>query len=165
MVAGAGGSLSLVCRVGSRLCALPVEHVIETMRPLPVEPMAGAPRFVRGLSVIRGVPTPVVDAARLLGVTEEESDLAAAPAAGGRFVTLRAGERPVALAVDAVLTVRALAEPSLHELPPLLRDAATDVVSAVSVLDAELLLVLRAARLVPGDLPPPLEARGREWMS
>src|SRR5262245_18286867 len=30
----------LLGRAGQRLCALPVEHVVETMRPLPTEPLA-----------------------------------------------------------------------------------------------------------------------------
>jgi hypothetical protein len=45
----------LLCRAGNLLCALPIEHVIEIMRPLPVEQIAGAPHYVRGLSIIRGV--------------------------------------------------------------------------------------------------------------
>jgi purine-binding chemotaxis protein CheW len=40
---------SLVCRVATRICALPVGVVIETLRPLPLEPIAGAPAFVTGL--------------------------------------------------------------------------------------------------------------------
>jgi hypothetical protein len=34
---------SRVCRVARRLCALPVGAVIETLRRLPLEPIAGAP--------------------------------------------------------------------------------------------------------------------------
>jgi purine-binding chemotaxis protein CheW len=134
--------LSLICRVGERLCALPLGHVVETMRPLPVEAIAGAPHFVLGLAVIRGVPVPVVDTAELLG----------APATSvNRFVTVTVGERWVALAVSSVLGVREVATGSLHELPPLLHEASADVVAAIGRLDAELLLVLNATRLLPAD--------------
>jgi purine-binding chemotaxis protein CheW len=132
--------LSLICRVQTRLCALPLEHVVETLRPLPVEPVAGAPPFVLGLAVIRGAPLPVVDSARLLGAHD---------ARAGRFVTVNAGNRRVALAVDCVLGVRAVAPESLHALPALLHQADTDVIAAIGLLDAELLLVLRSARLLP----------------
>ena len=47
---------SLVSRVATRLCALPVGAVIETMRRLPVEPIAGAPAFIAGLAIVRGEP-------------------------------------------------------------------------------------------------------------
>ncbi|HZE91839.1 MAG TPA: chemotaxis protein CheW, partial [Rhizobacter sp.] len=66
-------ALSVICRVQGRLCALPLSHVVETMRPLPTETIAGAPDFVCGLAVIRGAPVPVVDLARLLGATDTQA--------------------------------------------------------------------------------------------
>ncbi|HEX5685727.1 MAG TPA: CheW domain-containing protein [Ideonella sp.] len=134
--------LWLVCRVQTRLCAWPLSHVIETLRPLPIEPVAGAPSFVGGLAVVRGEPLPVVDVARLLG-------LQAAPPE--RFVVVVTDDRRVALAVSAVLGVRRVATGSLQALPPLLNQAESAVVAAVGLLDAQLLLFLRTARLIPDD--------------
>src|SRR5438105_299934 len=85
----------LVCTAGSQLCALPVRHVVETMRMLPLEQLAGAPSYVRGLSVIRGSPVPVVDAAALL------FDQRGAPCE--RLVVLRTRTRTIALGTKAVL--------------------------------------------------------------
>jgi purine-binding chemotaxis protein CheW len=130
----------LLCRVGKRLCALPIDSLVETMRPLPIRPMVQSPPFVLGLCIIRGEPVPVVDTAALLGERE---------ARGGRLVTVRVGERLVALAVDSVIGLRSLGAESGAALPPLLKEAAGDVVAAVGTLDAELLLFLRAARLAP----------------
>jgi purine-binding chemotaxis protein CheW len=45
----------LLFRSGGRLCALRLESVRETTRPLPIEPIAGTPPFVLGISVMRGV--------------------------------------------------------------------------------------------------------------
>ena len=140
--------LSLLCRVDTRLCALPLESVIEMTRPLPVEPVAGAPDFVLGLSVVRGSAVPIVDAGRLL--SGGRSPLS-------RFVILRVRERRVGLAVDAVLGVRSLQARSLEELPPLLRSAAADVVEAIGTLDSELLMILRAVRIVPEELLAAIE--------
>src|SRR5205809_310773 len=64
------GSRVLIVAVRSGACALPLMHVIETMRPLPIEPMACALSFVRGISIIRGAPTPVVDLGALLGTSD-----------------------------------------------------------------------------------------------
>lgn len=151
MIADVDTSLMLLCRVQTRRCAIPLEHAVETMRPLPVEPVADAPHFIRGLAVIRGAPIPVVDAARLLGAPETR------PA---RFVTLVTGERQVALAVDDVLGIRPISASSLQELPPLLQEAAADAVAAIGTLDADLLLVLRSARLVPEALWQAMEPSG-----
>src|SRR6185295_4576205 len=59
--------LHLVVTVQSLACALPIARVIETMRPLPVRRIERAPDIVLGAAIIRGIPTPVVDASRLLG--------------------------------------------------------------------------------------------------
>ena len=140
---------SLLLRVRGRLCALPLEHVVETMRPQPVRPVADTPPFVAGVSVIRGAVVPVVDVARFLDPSADPRDSAAS--AEARFVTVRTANRTVALAVDAVVGVRRLPEGAQGDLPPLLRDAGSEAVAAIGTLDAELLLVLRAARLVPGE--------------
>jgi purine-binding chemotaxis protein CheW len=102
------------------------------------------PPYVAGLSVIRGTPVLVIDTGALIGVGGAASHT--------RFVVVRAGERPVALGVEAVLGVRALASGTLQELPSLLRDENRETFAAVGVLDAELLVVLGAARLVPASL-------------
>lgn len=141
-MAGFRDELSLLCRVRSRSCALPLSNVIETMRPLPVELVSGAPRFLLGVSVIRGEPIPVIGARRLLGDPDGDP---------GRFVTLRTGDRTVALAVDEVLAVRSVQELRVSKLPPLLRDVDSRLISAIGVLDAELLVVLSAARLYSGE--------------
>jgi purine-binding chemotaxis protein CheW len=143
--------LFLLCRVGVHLCALPLEVVVETMRPLPVEIVGGAPEFVSGLSIIRGVPLPVVDTGSLLGVTQSRPT---------RFVTVKAGKRLVVLAVDAVLGLRAIPPDSLRELPPLLGDARSELIAAIGAIDVELLLVLRTARVVPESTWAALELEG-----
>ena len=107
---------------------------------MPIESLT-SPSFVQGLSIIRGVPTPVVDAGALLGATDAPRST--------RLVVLRLDARRVALAVEDVLGVRTIPAASLAELPPLLRDAAREVVSALGALDAELLIVLHASYLVP----------------
>ncbi|MBL9037548.1 MAG: chemotaxis protein CheW [Archangium sp.] len=137
-----GGSSEqvLICHAGAWRCALPVKQIIETMRPLPITPLIGAPAAVLGVSLVRGAPVPVVDLAVVLG----------APAARvARFISLTIGPRLAVLAVTDVVGVRALGAESLQALPPLLGDEAASVVSSLGRHDEALLLVLRDARLVP----------------
>ena len=138
---------SLLCRVRERLCALPLEHVVETMRPLPVQPLAGSPAFVCGVSIIRGAAIPVVDMGILLGTDD--------PPKPTRFVTIRTGrtgENQVALSVEEVVGVRELTLTSLRELPPLMGEAAAEVVYAIGTVDTNLLFALQAARIVPDSV-------------
>lgn len=139
----------LLCRAGAIVCAFPLPGVVETMRPLPIEPLSSLPPFVLGAAIIRGTPVPVLDMGKLLGVSEYFP---------GRFVTVDVGGRIAALAVGAVLGVRALSDASLAELPPLLRDMGAELITSVSVLDASLLLLLETSRMVPEAVWMALEA-------
>jgi purine-binding chemotaxis protein CheW len=121
-----------VVRVGERHCALPIDIVRETMRPLPIEAVAGAPAFLRGSALIRGAATSVIDLGTLLD---------GAPGTLGRVVTLRC-DRALALAVDdvrGVLEVEAGA--------PML-SAAT--LSALAVIDLQLPVLLARGTTLPG---------------
>jgi purine-binding chemotaxis protein CheW len=151
MVRGEDNERFLLCRVGSRIAALDVRDVRETMRPLPIEPLAGAPAFVLGLAIIRGSPMPVVDAGRLLGSSASSSIPSISPSPA-RFVSLKLGGRNAALAVDAVLEIRALPAEMLANIPPLLGEAGAALVAVIGALDAQLLLVLQTARLVPDSV-------------
>lgn len=132
----------LVCHVGAHACALPLTCVIETMRPQPVETLSGTPGFVLGMSIIRGVAVPVVDAAGLLGANTKPI----------RFVTIRTGSGMAALATGDVMGVRALGDAVLARATPLLGELARDVVTAVAAADRRLVLVLEASRIVPADV-------------
>lgn len=134
----------VVCRARSLLVALPASAVIETMRPLPVAPLAGAPAGVLGVAVIRGEATPVIDVGGLLGLAGEPR-----PA---RFVTVRAGTRSVALAVEEVDSIRSLPRSAAVRLPPLYAGEGSGPLSALGALDAELLAVLDAAHVLPEEL-------------
>lgn len=79
---------AVVVRLGGRRLALPVDRVIETMRPLPID--------ADGTAQIRGERCRVLDAAALLGLP---------PGRSRRFVVVRDGDRRAALAVEAVLAV------------------------------------------------------------
>lgn len=118
---------------------------METMRPQPVRAVGGAPPFVCGVSVIRGMPVPVVSGAIVCGADPE-----APPPT--RFVSLKAGDRLVALAVDEVVGVRPIDRVRLGSLPPLLAAAQEQLISAIGLLDGELLVVLQSAALVSQEV-------------
>jgi purine-binding chemotaxis protein CheW len=123
---------------------LPTEHVTETMRPQPVRPISGSPPFVLGVAAIRGVPVPVVDAASVFTGESTESGSQSA-----RFISLNAAGRHVALAVDEVLGVRRIDSSRLSDLPPLLSTVKEHVISSISVLDGQFLIVLGSGKLLP----------------
>lgn len=139
----APGSSVLVLRTSYRTCAVPLAYVSEVMRPLPIESLAGAPAGVCGVAVVRGRAIPVVD----LGALLDDGVVVRSDAA--RFVTLRVGNRAVALLVNAVRTIQTLAWGKFESLPPLWQGPQSPAVAALGVVDRELLLVLEATRLLP----------------
>jgi len=137
---GEDRQLVVLCRTGRHRLALPAGVVIETMRLLPIEGIAGAPPTVLGLSVIRGAAVAVIDTAALFGE-------AAAPYQ--RLVTVRTGERVIALAVDAIVGVDVIETSELEQMPPLLRD--DSAIAAMTLRDPDVVFLLNTARLVPDD--------------
>jgi purine-binding chemotaxis protein CheW len=154
--AEASGVLShvLLVRAGGWICALPITDVVETMRGLPLRPVAGAPRFIRGLSIIRGALLPVVSLAALLGAEEEASPRV------GRLVTVRTGERQIALHVDEVIGAKYIDTSTLALTPPLLSEALPGPTERLGALDGQTLAMLSAARILSDDLFRSLIAQG-----
>lgn len=136
-------SAYLLARSQSWLCAIPINHVQETMRPLDVRPLVDMSGFVLGVSLIRGKPTPVVALSMLL------SDSITDPIR--RFVTLRVAERTVALGVQEVLGIFDLKENELEVLAPLLQRAKADLIETVGAFDKQLVVVLKTVRLLSED--------------
>lgn len=140
------GPASLVFRAGSLLCALRLDDVIETMRPMPTRPLAGTPAFVRGICVMRGVPTPVVDVARMLGGEQSEPT---------RFVAVRTERGPVAFATGEVLGIRKIAagEATTGHAALLSSTAASSpLVAGIATIGAEPLFLLQSMRVVPDEV-------------
>ena len=142
LTASAEAVTALVFRAGSLLCALPLDEVIETMRPLPSRPLTGTPGFVLGISVLRGVPTPVIDVARLLtGVAGEVE----------RYVAVRTERGPVALAIGTVLGILDT-EVGPADAHPALLGGSHRLVAGVATLGSEPLLLLQNMRAVPDEV-------------
>ena len=146
----ANDSGALLVRIGSRCCAFPLEDVVETLRPLPIEPVDNMPPGILGLATIRGLMVPIVDLAFLFGGQRNPCP--------SRFVLLRLDERRAAVAVDEVFRVSRLDNQALQTFPPLLRGALADAVTAIELRDERLLFVLAAARLIPEDAWKKLES-------
>ena len=143
---GTGSRRFLLVRARSWMCALPLEDIEETMRPLPVTPVASAPAFVRGATLVRGTSAPVVGLGALLGGTSAE------PCVGGRFVSLRAPVGRLVIEVDEVRGLCSLEEQSLEVVPSLLRETAQGHVHRMGSLDGHLLAILGTSHLLPPEL-------------
>ncbi|MBM2620193.1 chemotaxis protein CheW [Actinoplanes sp. LDG1-06] len=137
------GVESLVFRAGPLLCALRLDEIIETMRPLETRALAGTPPFVRGITVLRGVPTPVIDVSRLLGGGTAEPE---------RYLAVRTERGAIALATGEILGMRNVEADATGGHPALLGGGSTRLVAGVGTLGAEPLLLLQSMRAVPDEV-------------
>jgi len=135
----------LLLHAGKLRCGVPISGVIEVMRCQPVVAISNLPRFVMGVSIIRGDRVPVVDLCELLGAAGEQTGRT-------RLVTVRVGSRVVALAVDSVTGIREFERNLLANVPPLLACAHPEALAAIGLLDRELLMVLDESRMVPDEI-------------
>lgn len=141
------GSLAtaLVFRAGPLFCALPLDEVIETMRPLAIQPLAGTAPFVRGLSIMRGAPAPVVDVAQLL-LGDDVGTVR-------RFVAVGTDRGPVAFATGEVLGIRSVGDAgATRQHAELLGGAPMRLVAAVGTFDSAPLLVLQSMRVLADEI-------------
>lgn len=136
---------ALLVSIPHARCAFPLSEVIEIMRPLPVEPLANAPDWIQGVARIRGAAVPVVRLAALFQADSNDVPLT-------RFVTLRVGPRCIALGVQSVIGIIDLSDCGLENLPSLLKSAQTDVIRTLGTLDADFLVMLNTACLVPDSV-------------
>jgi purine-binding chemotaxis protein CheW len=150
--ATAVGAVALVFRAGPFYCGLPLGEVIETMRPLATRPLAGTPPYVRGLTILRGAPAPVIDMTRLLTGVETAVD---------RYVAVRAGRGPVVCATGPVLGVREVDVAPPEGPAAILAGASRALIAAVGTIGTDPLLLLHSIAAVPdevweaaGETPP-----------
>jgi purine-binding chemotaxis protein CheW len=130
----------LLVEVVSHRCAVPVAATIETLRPLPLERLPGAPRGILGVSIIRGATVPVVDMAALFDEPEGSAS---------RWVLVRAGERRLGLAVSRLIGVCEIDEAAEVLGPAGAALVAAPFVTAVATHAGRLLAVLDVARILP----------------
>jgi len=139
-------------RAGGHAIALPLRWVGETLRPLPLETPTGAPARGPGVAVIRGAPVPVYDLSGLLGTNGDHP-----PA---RWVTLKAGARRFALAVEEVVGLLHPGAATDRELPSALERVVAERVAALGPEASRLRATLRAARVVAPGLEAALRSEG-----
>jgi purine-binding chemotaxis protein CheW len=151
---GHGAGTALVFLAGALYCALPLDQIIETMRPLPVQPLAGTGSTVLGICVMRGTPTPVVDVAGVLG---------GHTATVCRFVAVRTDRGPVALATGKVFGIQPVdTTVATGRQASLLSEAPTGLIAGVGTFRGEPLLVLRDLGVLSDEIWAATAARVAE---
>lgn len=141
----------LLVRIGGRLCGLRLGDVAEVFRPLPIESLSRAPFGVLGIALVRGRPAPVLDFSPALQ---------RAPTPPTRFVSMRAGERTLVLAVQQVAGITRFDESQFERTPPIVDAFAPEAVEALGRVDDEVLTLFSASKLLSEEAWEELPGEG-----
>lgn len=99
---GATGWTLVVFEIAGRRFGLPLDDVVEVHRMVAVAPLPQAPDVVEGVIDRRGTIVPVLDVRARFGLPARK------PSPDQQLVVGQAGDRTVAVRVDATLGVRAM---------------------------------------------------------
>lgn len=142
------GYVALAAKIGNKICAINALEVQEVFRPLPIEEFSSFPSFVLGLSIIRGIQTPVV---RLSLIIEGDKNISYK---GNKkiWILIKNVEKRIAIEVDSIVGIFELPYESFQSVPTLLEHAYSDSITACGILDNQLLLLLQTTRFIPEDV-------------
>ena len=139
--------------VGGVTYALPIQHIREIIRPLPMQVLPHASETVIGVIDHRGDVVPIVDL-RLRFRAK-----GSAPASHTRWVIANWQGRLIGLAVDRVIEVFALNEAEARPVPDLGQGQDTHGITAAYSHAGRLVFTLDVQRITQtGDAPPGIQA-------
>ena len=108
----------------------------------PTTPLPNAPDHVRGVINLRGVVLPVVDMRARLGHGITETN------AKHVIVVVKIAERVIGLLVDAVSDIITPDTDEIQAAPDLTRDAESDFVEGIVVVDEKMITILNMGHLM-----------------
>ncbi len=133
----------VVFRVNRQHYALPLDHVIRTVRMVAVTPVPDLPHSVLGIINMAGQMLPVIDLRRLFGQTDKDPELQDV------LLVLHIHRQTAAIIVDEVLNVLEF-RPMQLQSPSATVSQSRFLAAAVQQEDT-LILVLDASRLLPSN--------------
>lgn len=138
-------------RIRNEEFAFPIQDVREVDKMTTVTPVPQAPAAVAGMVDVRGEVIPVISLRDLFGLAAE----APGPKSRIIFVELPGADatrkRVVGCIVDSLSRVLRLPKNSVSSVPPELLGEHRRYLEGVARLDGRLIMILRAARLVPAS--------------
>lgn len=105
-------------------------------------PLPNSPDYVRGVINLRGVVLPVIDLRARLGLGQTEANIKHV------IIVVKAEDRTIGLLVDAVSDILTSKADEIQPTPELARDAHSQFVEGIAVLDKRMVTILNMAQLM-----------------
>lgn len=134
----------LLFTLGERRLALPLEALRRVVLMVEITPLPDPPDLIRGVVNVQGEAVPVFDLRRLVGLAPRP------PSPSDHLILARAGERTIALHVDAAQDIIPL--PSEKTMPLEGLNAGPNPAEGIASVEDDLVLLVDPQRLVVDTL-------------
>jgi len=131
----------VVFRIDQQHYALPLDHVIRTVRMVAVTPVPDMPHSMLGLISMAGQMLPVIDLGRLLGQAGNNPELQ------DILLIVQIQDQTVAVIVDEVLNIKEFSSKQIQS-PPAALSQSCFLLAAIQH-EETFILILDASRMLP----------------
>jgi len=127
--------------VANQVFAVPIMMVQEVLRAVPVTQLPGAPDFLAGVTNLRGRVTPLVDLARMLGISADDGET------DNFLIVCRINDMQIGLQVRAIDTMHRAPQKDIEWGLEVHMGVAADLLAGLLKVDDRLIKILSVSRL------------------
>ncbi|MBE4906936.1 purine-binding chemotaxis protein CheW [Bacillus luteolus] len=129
----------VVFKIGNEEYGLSIDQVVSIERMQQITTVPKTPDYVRGITTIRGLVTPVVDLRKVMNVDTHDSEYS-------RLIIVKIEEQSIGLVVDSATDVLDIPSETIQQ--PNLSTSDTDYLLGVSKLNNRLILLVHTEFLL-----------------
>lgn len=146
-----------VFSIGKVEFALDIMRIKEIVKPLKINTIPKAPRFIEGVINLRGIIIPIVDLRKRFGIKIPE-----APMPGERIIIARLEKKIIGLIVDSVSDVISLGKSDISPPPEIVKGVSAQFIKGLGKIGDRLVLLMDLDRILTVSEKISLKASGSD---
>jgi purine-binding chemotaxis protein CheW len=132
----------VVFELGAEFFGVDISTVESIIKMQAITKMPHSPRFVEGVTNLRGKVLPVIDARKRFGMPAQEPDRKS------RIIIISVDRREVGLIVDGVSEVLTINEQTIEQAPPLATTVESAFITGIAKINDRLVILLDPAQVL-----------------
>jgi purine-binding chemotaxis protein CheW len=132
----------VVFELGAEYFGVDISTVESIIKMQAITKMPHSPRFVEGVTNLRGKVLPVIDARKRFGMQPQEPDRKS------RIIIINVDQREVGLIVDGVSEVLTIGEQTIEKAPPLATTVDSAFITGIAKISDRLVIMLDPAQVL-----------------
>lgn len=132
-----------VFRVASEIFGIPIDRVVEIIKPQKVFSIPGMPEFLCGVMSVRGAVIPLIDLRKRFGTDPDGKK--------ERIMILRFGDEKIGFLVDEIREILPLAPENIMPPPSLFRGFKTEYIMGLGKREENIIILLDIDNLLTSE--------------